>query len=545
MFGLLLVLSTASAQQQCSTCKYAATAAKAELLDKGGLADIDQILEDLCVKVAGEALCKDLYVDYGEDLLAAGVERILEPEWFCWKTGMCNSPTFVTASKEAWAKNALAGKPSNKTPSSKSKARMYFTHLTDIYLDTAYLEGSNASCDDRVCCQEGTPSSASHAAGQYGNYNCDLPMSTVSMAIEKIGATQNNFVVWTGNTPSHILEGKTKASTLAAITSVTQRMQANLKTVPVYPAIGPMDCYPPGQFNFLNGDPMASSLNTLWKNWLPSTAQTTFKTSGYYSALHPNSKLRIVALNTLACFRYNTNLVASPEDPGNQLSWLNSTLLASEKNGEAVLIIGSIAPADPLCTNDWSYRYSALVDRFENIIRGQVFGNAQVDKLHITRGPLSGQGTVVQLISPSLSSFKGLNPSYRIYELNAESYVLTNYFQYRLDLVKANSVPGTTFKLIYNFADFYLSKDLSVHGLEFWIKTLRKSELRFLKYLSNYYAGGASTPTSCGATCQADTYCMMMHGTEQSIRDCQELPPSPAQWFADQLIGNWTQAVTS
>jgi hypothetical protein len=69
-----------------------------------------------------------------------------------------------------------------------------------------------------------------------------------------------------------------------------------------------------------------------------------------------------------------------------------------------------------------------------------------------------------------------------MYEQNSET--LTNYFQYHLDLVKANSVPGTTFKLIYSFADFYLSKDLRMSVLEFCIKTLRRASC--LKYLSNY-----------------------------------------------------------
>jgi len=540
---LLLVLSTVSAQQQCMPCKLAVTSAKTELIDKGGINGVEKAFAEMCTKIAGEKICTPLLLSYSDFFLSAGVDRIFDPDWFCWKAELCTSPVYKPASPTAWAEKALAGKPADKIPSNKSKNKINFTHLTDMFVDQTYVEGSDSNCNDRICCRTGTPSSSSDAAGMYGNFNCDLPLTTVSLALEKIGSTQNNFVVWTGNTVSHSVQNSSQAKSLSTITAVTQIVQTNMKNVPVYPTIGPMDCFPPGQFNFIRGDPMAASLNTLWKNWIPTNAQTTFKLYGYYTTLHPGTKLRIVALNTLACYRYNTNLLASPEDPGNQLSWLNSTLITAERNGEGVIIIGSIAPADTSCSTNWSYRYSALIDRFSNTIRAQIFGNSQTDEMHVTRGPFSNKAVGVQWQSPSLSSFKDLNPSYRIYELDADSYLLRNFYQYRLDLVKANSVPGTAFKLIYNFEDFYLSNGMQPKAIDFWLNTLKRSELRFLKYLSNFYAGGPKTPTSCGLDCQDDLYCSMRYGTDDSIRECQDLLPSPSQFLADMLIGNWTEAV--
>lgn len=65
--------------------------------------------------------------------------------------------------------------------------------LTDFHYDPLYKPGSNAQCDEPLCCQNGTPSSPENAAGYWGDYNvCDMPWHSVTNLIERI---KNNHVM--------------------------------------------------------------------------------------------------------------------------------------------------------------------------------------------------------------------------------------------------------------------------------------------------------------------------------------------------------------
>lgn len=51
-------------------------------------------------------------------------------------------------------------------------------------------------------------------------------------------------------------------------------------------------------------------------------------------------------------------------DPGDQLEWLENTLLEMESNGEIAIILAHVPPASHGCLYQWSQRYRALMDRF-------------------------------------------------------------------------------------------------------------------------------------------------------------------------------------
>jgi len=52
-------------------------------------------------------------------------------------------------------------------------------HLTDVHVDPHYTPGSNAECDEPVCCRkgQGDPKEEKDLAGYWGDYrDCDSPM---------------------------------------------------------------------------------------------------------------------------------------------------------------------------------------------------------------------------------------------------------------------------------------------------------------------------------------------------------------------------------
>ena len=91
-----------------------------------------------------------------------------------------------------------------------------------------------------------------------------------------------------------------------------------------------------------------------------------------------------------------------------------------------------------------------MVDRFANIIRGQFFGHTHHDEFEIVRSYSDDTPAGVVFITPSLTSYicfdiflcicrmGGLYPSFRVFEIDAETNQPINYYQYRLDLEKWN-----------------------------------------------------------------------------------------------------------
>lgn len=86
----------------------------------------------------------------------------------------------------------------------------------------------------------------------------------------------------------------------------------------------------------------------------------------------------------------------------------------------------------------WGRHYNGLVDRFEHIIRGQFFGHTHDDVISVTRGTFSGDPTGIIFMPGSLTTYQNKNPSFRIYDVDPTTMLITNYANYRLNVTEAN-----------------------------------------------------------------------------------------------------------
>ena len=75
-------------------------------------------------------------------------------------------------------------------------------------------------------------------------------------------------------------------------------------------------------------------------------------------------KVRVIAINTNACYNFNYFLIKQRNDPGDHLKWLEETLNKMERNGEVGLIVGHIPPNSDSCLEQWATRFNALMDRY-------------------------------------------------------------------------------------------------------------------------------------------------------------------------------------
>ena len=86
---------------------------------------------------------------------------------------------------------------------------------------------------------------------------------------------------------------------------------------------------------------------------------------------------------------------------------------------------------------DWSERFLVLVERYSDIIKGQMYAHVHEEYFAVMRGS-NNQPVGIGHVNPSLTTFVACHPSFRIYEMNEFTHDLIDYTQYHLNLTKSN-----------------------------------------------------------------------------------------------------------
>ncbi len=109
------------------------------------------------------------------------------------------------------------------------------------------------------------------------------------------------------------------------------------------------------------------------------------------------------------CPSLNFWLFINTTDPLGQLQWLANLLQHSEDNNEKVHIIGHIDPNG--CLSSWSSNYYRIINRYENIIRGQFFGHTHFDEFELFYDlNNTTRATNIAYLAPSVTTQSFMNP---------------------------------------------------------------------------------------------------------------------------------------
>ena len=253
---------------------------------------------------------------------------------------------------------------------------------------------------------------------------------------------------------------------------------------------------------------------------------------GAYYSVKAKDNLRIISLNTNYCNDQNWWLLINATDPESELSWLIGQLTDAENANEKVHIVGHIPPGKNDCLQIWSENYYRIISRFNETIKGQFYGHTHSDEYELffnhdqlnlakSTDKLTELNPIsVAYLAPSLTTFVGVNPGYRVYEVDANTFEVLNYHNYFLDLPKANDRsridPNHTpeFEYAYNPIDHYNLDDLSPQS---WLKL---SERMFNNYtLLNDYL--YLSKNKANSSIMVDTICSNDECKRQSI--CETL----------------------
>ena len=96
-----------------------------------------------------------------------------------------------------------------------------------------------------------------------------------------------------------------------------------------------------------------------------------------------------------------------------------------------------------------------------------------------------------------MTTFTNKNPSFRLYEGDSDTKIVTDILQYRINLTAANINNDTKFNFAYSMKKEYGLEDLSPKSIENLVENLKGSEEIALKWDYNYETGGPEAKTSC------------------------------------------------
>ena len=525
---------------KCFACKTAASFVLWKFrTPEGTYPGLADFIANKCILfgVASEHVCNGMISAMEDEVLYVLEKLQLSGEDVC---GLV-LPATCTAPDLSWNQKWLVDlppKPSTAQTSHKQKReksdekQLRVVQISDLHVDLMYKDGSEADCGDPLCCRKAQSRNekVKNPAGYWGTKGkCDTPYRTVDHLLSTISQQEVDYIIWTGDLPPHDDWEQTRDIQLNHLQNLTDQLLHHLPGVPVYPSLGnhesfPVNSFPPRYIEDVENNIswLYDKLAQVWSPWLPADSIETVKKFGYYTVL-VRQGLRIVSINMNYCNDLNFWTLMDAVDPDNHLRWLVDVLHQAESNNETVHILGHIPPAvvNGDCVPVWRNNYYRIVNRFKNIITGQFFGHTHTDEFEVMYSGDNREDPIgVVYVAPSVTTFEGLNPSYRVYEVSSETYEVSNHHTFVMNLTTANRYTDPSqvkWDYLYDAKRAYKMTDLSNeswHALyASWTreKITAKANNTFQAYYRNYYRGD-DIVEGCDMHCRMQMTCNIAVG---------------------------------
>eukprot|EP00345_Euplotes_harpa_P014290 CAMPEP_0168352526 /NCGR_PEP_ID=MMETSP0213-20121227/22640_1 /TAXON_ID=151035 /ORGANISM="Euplotes harpa, Strain FSP1.4" /LENGTH=520 /DNA_ID=CAMNT_0008363827 /DNA_START=173 /DNA_END=1731 /DNA_ORIENTATION=+ len=480
--------------------------------------------------------------------------KTFEPEYFCEVLlQVCSHENYSVRYSDEDVSRILSDKPSfiqnndfvnnlykeieDDTKRGVKRETMLMYHFSDLHFDLEYKAGSNIECGEIVCCnpKAGPAPSPDKAAGKWGDYKCDTNPELFHQLVYSLNLTgQPDFIIWTGDSVRHEIEQDPAVTTNATI-YITELVENHSPKSVVFPIQGNHEFNPMNIQDFdKKGDPVIELISNSWRNWLTPEVKEEYSSKTYYSYLartHPAAsvdferkidKTRIIALNTQNCYFFNFENIKQHSDPGNELEWLENLLRQMEKNGEVGIIVGHISPGVADCITSISTRFRALMERYQHVIRINLFGHTHNEEFEVVRSK-DGKAINVNHLAPSFTTFTGHNPSFRAITLDVKTKLPVKIETYTLNMRKANlNDEDAKFLFAHELAAEYNLHDLSPNSFLNLTSRFRTDEAIALKYENNKSARGVASPVSngCDDECRKALACHTSNSVYADAREC-------------------------
>ena len=197
---------------------------------------------------------------------------------------------------------------------------------------------------------------------------------------------------------------------------------------------------------------------------------------GFYVHRDTQRNLKFISVNSNVNSLYNSHASLKPANPMRILNKLSESLYESEQKGEKVILLTHIPFADDSSQTVFARFIKVLFGRFRHIISCSLAAHTHTDQMKFYKDD-QGQNTMVEFISPSLTTYNDINPSYRIYQFS-DSGGFMDYTQYRfnIDVMNVYALEGDLrfyFDRVYSLLDEYQIQTTN-HWSKYAALTLRR-----------------------------------------------------------------------
>lgn len=362
-------------------------------------------------------------------------------------------------------------KPPTSRPPPSGQDPIKVVHFTDTHVDLSYETGSNYDCSKPICCrvytEDDAPGNTSSPCGPWGNTKCDPPHRLQLSMMDAITNLNPAFSIYTGDVVAHDVWLVDKAEVLADFNATYGTIENNLGLV--YAALGNHDAAP---LNLFPPNTVPSEYNPQWaydtltKDWMALTGLPSVQNAnkyGSYSAIHPNSALRIISYNSIFYYKYNFFSYEEPmqHDPDDQLAWLISELDAAEQAHQRVWLISHIPTGNADHFHDYSHYFDQIIQRYDATIAALFFGHTHTDEFQISYSSYSNRNwdtaTAMGYVAPSMTPDSG-SPAFRVYEIDPVTFAVLDYTQYIANISDPTYQQGPTWVPYYSAKADYGSK---------------------------------------------------------------------------------------
>ncbi|XP_060525780.1 sphingomyelin phosphodiesterase-like [Cylas formicarius] len=409
-------------------------------------------------------------------------------------------------------------------------------HISDLHYDPMYTANKTNVCGEPICCQSDQPEGnvvEGTACGYWGDYTgADAPWRLFQAVTDQLRTHDYDLVYFTGDVSSH----RTWSTSVSDLSRDFARVFDALKEtfdVPVFSVVGNHEPNPANTYYFGDDDESTFSTRWLyelavekWSDWLPGEARQTLLRGGFYT-VSPLEGFRVVVLNNNVAHDVNWWLIDSVDDPYEQLAWLVEVLKEAEDKGETVHLLSHF-PSGKGVLKVWSREYNKIVRRFADTIAAQFNGHSHYDQFVVYYDTKDDKDKPVGVAfnGASLTTLEDVNPSYKIYAVDAESYVVDDFEEWTFNLTDANTHPDTPpawFKL-YSFKEAYGVERLAPVALNDLLHLMARNHSLLTDY--HRYRFRNSDPAlraGCDAKCQKKYLCEMSTSRVDKKSHCKEL----------------------
>ena len=347
---------------------------------------------------------------------------------------------------DSFAATSVPPKPVSK------KQLVRILHITDIHLQLTYKYGSVVDCGQVMCCRaDSTPSANATDMGArpYGERTCDAPIELLESAMQAIKELDPKPVltVFTGDIPDHDISGNTKESVVEAVRT-TLNVFKKYGHDNILLAVGnhlpsPVNYFPTWNVSNTRDAWIYHLHGNYMHNMLNATESERFRGLGYYS-MRPFEGLKIIVVNmnfmyTLNFFSYLQS--SDSVEPKTMVEWLAAEVLDSKQRNEPYYLVGHQAVAGDTLA-EYGHRIYEIIQQYPPA--ASFWGHTHKDEFQIfykdERNRNSQTALSVGYIGPSITPFTDGNPSFRVYEVDSETFEIMDSLTYQMNLDDAHNL---------------------------------------------------------------------------------------------------------